>query len=226
MDPKQVSTKYGTATLREVRSDDVEELIALNKLCFPSQAEEPIVWNRVQLQNHLRVFPEGQLLLELDGRIAGAVSSLIVDLGADPYRPHTYAGITDGGFFHNHDPRADTLYGADVYVHPSLRRGGIAHALYEARRELCRRLNLRRILAGGRLDGYARHADRMTPEAYVAAVVEGRIHDEVLTFQLREGFVVRGVLRHYILDPASCDCASLIEWRNPDFVPAASSSAR
>ncbi len=219
MEPKPIATKHGTGTLRRVGLADLDELIALNKLCFPTQAEEPIVWNRLQLQNHLRLFPEGQILVEIDGRIAGAVSSLVVDMGTHPHRPHTYAGITDGGFFHNHDPRADTLYGADVYVHPGLRGGGVAHALYEARRALCRSLGLRRILAGGRLDGYAAHASRLTPEEYVAAVVAGELHDAVLGFQLREGFVVRGVLRNYILDPASCDCASLIEWLDPDWTP-------
>ena len=57
-------------------------------------------------------------MAEIDGRIAGACSSLIVDLGPNPLRPHTWAGITDSGYFTNHNPDADTLYGADVYVHP------------------------------------------------------------------------------------------------------------
>lgn len=226
MEPRIVPTKHGDALLRPVTDADIEELITLNKLCFPTLVEEPIVWSRRQLLNHLRLFPEGQMLVEHGGRIVGAVSTLIVDLGTDPHRSHTYSGITDGGFFHNHDPRADTLYGADVYVHPEFRKAGVAHALYEARRDLCRRLGLRRILAGGRLDGYSAHADRMTPERYVEEVIAGRIHDSVLGFQLREGFVVRGVLHQYILDPASRDCASLIEWTNPDFGNAPSRSTR
>lgn len=59
----------------------------------------------------------------------------------------------------------DTLYGADVYVDPECRGAGIGGYLYEERRKLCKRLNLRRILAGGRIVGYEAVADEMTPDA-------------------------------------------------------------
>jgi predicted amidohydrolase/GNAT superfamily N-acetyltransferase len=217
--PQTYDTKQGAVTLRLATAADLDALIALNKLCFPLMAEQNVVWNKGQLVNHLRLFPEGQIVAEFAGELVGAVSSLIVGFGADPYRSHTYSGITDGGYFHNHDPGGDTLYGADVYVHPERRGLGLGGALYQARRELCRRLNLRRIVAGGRIPDYAQHSDRMTPEEYVAAVEKGEVRDLVLSFQLREGFVTRGLLRNYIRDPRSKNCATFIEWLNPDYVP-------
>ena len=105
-------TTRGPATLRLARLEDIPSLIQLNKHCFPSMAEQNVVWNRGQLQNHIRLFPEGQIVVEMGGVILGACSSLIVSLGTDDYRPHTYSGITDGGYFHSHDPEGDTLYGA------------------------------------------------------------------------------------------------------------------
>jgi len=220
------TTPCGEITLRAAREADVEELIALDKLCFPTMYEQNIVWNRGQLRNHLRVFPDGQLVAEHEGRIVGAIASLIVHLGPDPYRQHTYAGITDGGFFHNHDPQGDTLYGADVYVHPDMRGMSVGHLLYEERRDLCRRLNLRRIVAGGRIYDYLEHATRLTPEEYVRAVEGGELRDLVLSFQLREGFVVRGILRNYVRDPQTKNCATLIEWLNPDYRPVESVHTR
>lgn len=89
-----------------------------------------MVWSVRQLHNHLKVFPAGQLVAVIDGRIVGAVASLIIGKDRDPYRQHTYAGITDGGYFHNHDPSGDTLYGADVYVDPDNHGMGIGAALY------------------------------------------------------------------------------------------------
>ena len=211
------ATAKGEATVRLATPEDVPHLIELNKLCFPTMAEEDVVWTADRLLNHQRVFPEGQIVVEIDGEVVGAVASLIVDLGPDPLRPHTYSGVTDGGYFHNHDPRADTLYGADVYVSPEAQGLRIGHQLYEARRQLAERLNLRRIVAGGRIDGYHEHADTMSPREYVAAVEAGSIRDRVLSFQIREGFVVRSILDGYIVDPKSRNHATFIEWLNPRF---------
>jgi predicted amidohydrolase len=96
----------------------------------------------------------------------------------------------------------------------------VGAALYEARRQLCRRLNKRRILAGGRLWNYVDDKGGISPEEYAARVVSGELKDLVLSFQLREGFVLRGVMPNYLQDPRSKNYASLIEWLNPEYRPA------
>jgi predicted amidohydrolase/GNAT superfamily N-acetyltransferase len=224
MRPFDFQGKQGTFHIRPVEPEDLARLIVLNKKAFPLMAEENVVWSQRQLRNHLKIFPQGQLLAEVDGQIVGAVASLIIAAHRDPYRPHTYAGITDGGYFHNHDSSGDTLYGADVYVDPDCQGCGIGAALYEARRRLCKSLNLRRILAGGRLSSYAEMADELSLDAYVKQVIDGQLRDRVLSFQLREGFTVRGILNNYITDPQSLNNASLIEWLNPDYTPVEPSS--
>lgn len=211
--------KKMTLTLREATRADIPALVALNRAAYPTMAEDNVVWGESHLLSHLRVFPQGQFVVESDGRILGACASLIVSLGRDPLRAHTWAGITDSGYFTNHDPDADTLYGADVYVHPDARGAGAGHQLYEARRNLARHLNLRRILAGGRLWDYQDHADRMPPEEYAQRVVAGELRDLVLSFQLREGFQLRAVMPNYLRDRRSRNHASLIEWLNPDYRP-------
>ncbi|MBE7504262.1 MAG: GNAT family N-acetyltransferase, partial [Verrucomicrobiales bacterium] len=203
--------------VREVTRADLPALVELNRASYPVLAGENVVWGESHLLSHLRVFPQGQLLAELGGRIVGAVATLMVNLGPDPLRHHTWAGITDSGYFTNHDPTADTLYGADVYVHPDTRGQGVGAALYEARRQLCRRLNKRRILAGGRLWNYQEHAAEMSAEEYAYRVAAGELRDLVLSFQIREGFTLRGVMPHYLRDPRSHNFASLIEWLNPDY---------
>lgn len=205
--------------VREATRDDIPALLELNRAAYPGLAGENVVWGESHLRSHLRLFPQGQIVAEAGGKIVGAVSTLIVDLGSEPLRHHTWAGITDSGYFTNHDPGGDTLYGADVYVHPSSRGAGVGHALYEARRQLCRRLNKRRILAGGRLWNYADHADKMSAEEYAHRVVAGELRDLVLSFQVHEDFALRGVMPHYLRDPRSHNYASLIEWLNPDYKP-------
>ncbi len=204
--------------VREANRQDVAKLVALNASAYPVLAAENVVWGERHLVSHQRVFPQGQLVAELDGEIVGAAATLLVDLGPHPLRHHTWAGITDSGYFTSHDSEADTLYGADVYVDPNVRGEGVGAALYEARRQLCRRLNKRRILAGGRLWNYADYsAGSMTPEEYAARVANGELRDLVLSFQLREGFVLRSVMPNYLQDPRSKNYASLVEWLNPDY---------
>ena len=107
--------------VREATRQDIPALIELNKAAYPMLAEENVVWGEAHLLSHQRLFPRGQLVAECRGRIVGAAASLVVNLGADPLRNHTWAGITDSGFFTNHDPDGDTLYGADVCTHPEHR---------------------------------------------------------------------------------------------------------
>lgn len=203
--------------IRQAGKADVPALVQLNREAYPQMAQDNVVWAEGHLISHLRIFPEGQLVAEENGLLLGACASLIVNMGSEPLRFHTWSGITDSGYFTNHDPSGDTLYGADVYVHPEARGKGVGAALYQARRELCRSLNLRRILAGGRLWNYCDQAEAMSPHEYVERVRSGEFRDLVLSFQLREGFQVRGVMPHYLRDPRSRNNASLIEWLNPHY---------
>ena len=224
--PHQLELSRGTVTIREAGFEDIDALTELNRRCYPSEQEGGVVWNRGQLHEHLRRYPEGQWVAEVGGRVVGAISSLVHKSGADPYRPHTFAGATDGGYFHNHDPEGDTLYCADVYVDPEWRGMGIARALLQVGRELCRARNLRRMLAASRLFDYASTDLSLSPEGYVRAVEEGLRRDEVLSLHLQEGFVVRGVLRNYVRDPRSRNCAALMEWLNLDYRPGETTSER
>ena len=210
--PAKVKVRRATRT-------DIPALVELNIAAYPNLAEENIVWGEAHLASHLRIFPQGQFVAEVKGKVVGAASTLVVDMGPDPLRNHTWSGVTDSGYFTNHDLTGDTLYGGDVYVHPEARGLGVGAALYEARRRLCRKLNKRRILAGGRLWNYRDHAEHFSPAEYAEKVAAGELRDLVLSFQLREGFHLRGVMPNYLQDPNSGNHASLIEWLNPDYNP-------
>lgn len=201
--------------VRPIEYKDIDEIITLQKICFPGM--DP--WKRDQLESHLEHFPEGQICAELDGKIIGSCSSLIVNF--DEYDDqHTWDDITDEGYITNHNPDGYNLYGIEVMVHPDYRRMKIGKRLYEARKELARLLNLKSIIIGGRIPRYHEHAHEMSAREYVEQVISHKLYDPVLTFQLLNGFTLMRINRNYLPDDvASNKYATLMEWNNVDYVP-------
>jgi hypothetical protein len=74
-----------------------------------------MIWSPsfLQSQSHICVLSECQFCAEVNGRIVGSASSLMVYLNPD-YAEHKWYDITGQGLFTNHDPTADSLYGADI----------------------------------------------------------------------------------------------------------------
>lgn len=199
-------------TVRNTTMADFPGIIELTRAVY----RESIPWSEKQLSTHLDVFPEGQLVaLNETGDIVGMAASLIV-LWDDYDISSSWRDFTASGTFANHNP-ADgrTLYGAEVMSHPDAQGTGVGSALYDARRDLAKRLELLRIRAGARLRGFHAVAAQMSAMDYVQRVVRNELRDPTLSFQLNRGFrvldVVSGYLRH---DPESAGYAAVIEWLN------------
>ena len=73
------------------------------------------------------------------------------------------------------------------------------------------------IIAGGHIGGYADHKHNMTAAAYCDKVAKRELYDSTLSFQLDNGFEVRGILTNYLEEPAIDNRAALIVWENPDY---------
>ena len=204
-------------TLRSATGADVPRLVALNAAAYPELLADGVVFDAAQLLAHGHVFPEGQIVAEENGVIIGAIATLVVH-GSAATRPHAWTDITSFGTFACHDPRGDTLYLADVYADPAAHGRGVGPALYGALFDLCKRKNLRRVVAGGRLWGYHEVSSRMSPGQYVDEVVHGVRRDRVLGSQLRAGFSVKAVLEGYLDDWRSAGFATHLVWENPAFV--------
>ncbi len=220
--PKAVHKKGKKATktlrhrlvLRTLRLEDYDELREMMDLAYDRAGG---AWLKQQFQSQLARFPEGQICIEDKGKVVGAALSLIVDYGR--YGDfHTHKEITGDGYLTTHDSDGDTLYGVDVVVHPKYRGMRLGRRLYDARKELCRNLNLQRIIFGGRIPNYDKFSHKLTPQEYIIRVKKNEIYDPVLTFQLHNDFHVRRVITGYLPeDEESHAYAVISEWINIDY---------
>ncbi len=172
------------------------------------------LWSKDDIKKLVDIFPEGQLVVLVNDKVVGIALSIIVnydDFGDD----HTYKQITGYFTFQTHNPEGNVLYGIEVFVHPDYRGLRLARRLYDARKELCEKMNLKSILFGGRIPNYASYSNTLNPRQYIEKVKIKEIYDPVLSFQLSNEFHVRKLLSNYMPgDEESKEYATLMEWNN------------
>lgn len=198
--------------LRTLTLDDYPALVAMQERSFPGM----IPWGLDQIESQLEIFPEGQLCIEVQGRLVASSSSLILDY--DQYEDwHDWKRVADEGYIRNHAPDGDTLYGIEIMVDPDFRGMHLARRLYDARKELCRQRNLARIVIGGRIPGFGAQPESVTAREYVEQVIARGQYDPVLTTQVANGFELRELIPDYFpSDSASRGYATHLEWVNLD----------
>ncbi|PLR78446.1 GNAT family N-acetyltransferase [Bacillus sp. V3-13] len=200
--------------IRNYSNNDFDELIQIQSECFPPPFPSELWWNKEQLNNHVKLFPEGALCVEVNGELAGSLTGLCIDF--DPDHPvHTWEEVTDNGYIRNHNPQGNTLYIVDISVRPKYRKLGLGKLMMQAMYHVVIELGLKRLLGGGRMPGYKQKSAEMSAEQYVEAVTAGDIKDPVISFLLRCGRVPVAVVEKYLDDEDSCNYGTLMEWKNP-----------
>jgi len=191
---------------------DADAIVALVARVYPHMGS----YTAGQIRGQINNFPDGQFVAEYDDAIVGYCASSRLDEQV-VMAPHDWEQISGNGFGSRHDPTGDWLYGFEMCVDPERRGLRIGKRLYEARRTLAERLELRGIAFGGRLPGYRKVRDKVEgPEAYLDEVRAGTLRDPVIGFQLANGFEAVRVLPQYLpKDKQSGGAAALMIWRNP-----------
>ncbi len=203
------------ATRIEVRNltiDDYQQLKESMIQAYASMGGQ--YWREESLARLIKKFPEGQLCVTLNDKVVGCALSLIVDI--DKFGDnHTYRQITGEYSFETHDPDGDVLYGIEIFIHPSARGLRLARRLYEARKNIAEQLNLRAIIAGGRIPNYHKHGPALTPREYIEKVKKREVYDPTLSFQLANDFQIKKVIKNYLPeDNESMGYATLLVWYN------------
>lgn len=203
----------------EIRQAKLRDVRAIGDLVRRAYDDLP-AYTQGEIRGQINNYPDGCFVALFDGAVVGYCASMRLDERV-ALSDHTWDEVTGNGFGSRHDPTGDWLYGYELCVDPAVRGTRLGRRLYEERRALAERLDLTGIVFGGRMPGYARAKRRKsnraeTPQDYLDLVIENRIHDPVLRFQLANGFEPAGILPRYLPeDKASRGNAVRMIWRNP-----------
>ena len=203
----------------EVRQAKLSDVRAIADLVRRVYDDMP-AYTHGEIRGQLNNYPEGCFVAKLDGKLVGYCATMRLSKRI-ALANHSWDEVTGNGFGSRHNPKGEWLYGYEMCVDPKTRGTRIGRRLYEERRALAERLDLTGIVFGGRMPGFAKATRRKnnraeTPEEYLDLVLEGKVHDPVLRFQLANGFEPDGVLHDYLPeDKQSKANAVRMVWRNP-----------
>ncbi|MDP5028290.1 MAG: carbon-nitrogen hydrolase family protein [Flavobacterium sp.] len=205
-------TNIKSIELRNLKIEDYKELKKSMIESYPDMMDA--FWKEGQIELLLSKFPEGQLVIVVDGVVVGSALSLLVTEDF-AFKTRTYKAITANYTFNSHNPDGEVLYGIDVFINPQYRGLRLGRRLYDVRKELCEQLNLKSIIFAGRIPNYGKYKNEINPKVYIEKVKKKEIYDPVLSFQLSNDFHEVRVLKNYLEgDVESQEYAVLLEWNN------------
>ena len=160
-------SKINKVEIRNLQRQDYDQLASSFTRVYADGSD--VFWTPAQIDKLIRIFPEGQIVVVVDDKIVGCALSIIVNYDLVK-GDHTYAQVTGNETFDTHTRKGNILYGIEVFIHPDYRGLRLGRRMYEYRKELCEKLNLKAIMFGGRIPNYYKYADRMRPKEYIEKV--------------------------------------------------------
>ena len=168
-----------------------------------------------KLAARIATFPEGVLVAEHDWAVVAGMSFIQL-AGYDVSDERPWEDITDNGWCSTHVPGGSVLFGVDLSVSKRAPRS-TAVLMFMAGLELTIRLGVDRLIWGGRMPRYHRHAANMSALEYASSKTRrGRYIDpEIELYSKVPGVQMVGVVPEYYKDWESVNYGVMFAWRNP-----------
>jgi acyl transferase domain-containing protein/acyl carrier protein/ribosomal protein S18 acetylase RimI-like enzyme/protein-L-isoaspartate O-methyltransferase len=179
--------------IRPARFDDLDRLVELEDACWPEKLRS----SRQDIRQRIETLPEGQLLLELEGRVCGAIYSQRID-DVDLLDGHT-SGTVAG--LHSPTGRVAQLLAVNVF--PEQQHLGLGDRLLEHVLQLyCTKPGIEKIAAVSLCRSYPHHRSQSFASYIHQRDVNGLIVDPILRFHQAHGARIRRPVANYRPDDA------------------------
>ncbi|WP_041524182.1 carbon-nitrogen hydrolase family protein [Gilvimarinus agarilyticus] len=201
-------------TVRNATLADVDAIVELSDRVYTPVDMD--AYARSAIVGQINNFPQGQIVVMVGDVLVGYSATFRIS-GKIALKPHTWVEITGNGYASRHDINGDWLYGMEVCIDNDYRGYRIGQRLYNERKKLCQSLGLKGVVFAGRMPNLARRLKKFkTVENYIDQVIHKKAKDPVLSFQLRNGFEIIGIIANYLdEDKQSLGYAAHMKWENP-----------
>jgi predicted amidohydrolase/GNAT superfamily N-acetyltransferase len=200
--------------VRNATLKDVPDIVALSERVYTPLNME--TYSPAAVRGQINNFAHGQIVVLVGSTLVGYCATFRI-AEKIAFKEHTWHEITGNGYASRHDINGDWLYGMEVCIDDQYRGYRIGQRLYNERKKICEGLGLKGVVFAGRIPNLAKRIGKFkTVENYVDQVVHKKIKDPVLSFQLRNGFEVLGIMKNYLPDDVqSMGFAAHMAWYNP-----------
>ena len=221
----KIASSRNPLVVRNATMADVSQICDLTRRVYQSAGLDGYSPKAIQAQ--INNFPAGQFVIVAQDRVVGYCATFIIS-GKLALKRHTWTGITGNGTASRHDPSGEWLYGMEVCVDDNFRGYRLGQRLYNERKKLCYTLGLKGIVFAGRLPTLYRRVKKFgSVDNYIEQVQLKKVRDPVLSFQLRNGFEIYGIIKGYDpTDHQSLGFGVHLVWRNPGRTQAEAAESR
>ncbi len=200
-------TAEGRFLIRSATLADVPQMREVQLRCFPTLAKHELL-TEAHYANHIKVFPEGQLVVMDDNRVVASSSTLRMQF---PKPEHTFLEATDNLWITNaHLPQGDWLYQFDMGVLPAYRGLKLSKDIYLAQQELAKDLAMKGQITVGMTIGYVNYKEKYTIQEYCEKLKNYELEDPTVTPQRKAGFHWVNPIFNYVDDPSAGNCSILL----------------
>jgi ribosomal protein S18 acetylase RimI-like enzyme len=206
--------------IRQARIEDIPQILEVEKAAWGEGRSATFE----MLESRIETFPAGTLVALVNEEIVGVLATEIIDYNLKEEALSWYE-VTDNGYIRKtHNPKGDTLYGADLSVHPLYQNQGVGKKLLVCIGRLAIKYNLKRGLLGARIPNYYKYVDKIKVEDYIQLDKKSSdippdpeliYYRNVTNLLSKLGLQIVKVLPNYFKDPESLNYGVLLIWGNP-----------